>query len=175
MEIEEPVKPKKESTKRTKIGIVVFLAAILVILVTIPIVILNYKTEPEKPAPPKPEPSKKPFDFTKLSEDEKSRVNCFLEEESKFEKLTKYQCELRGCIYKESEYERVPTCFFDRAKLGYSLDETALLQNKSSYKLKLSTAGKVPYLGAIEKLNFDVQYLGDNIINIKVIFKKLTQ
>jgi len=102
-----------------------------------------------------------------LSENEKSRINCFLEEESRFENLTRFQCKSRGCIYAESEYERVPTCYFDRENLGYILDE-ALLPNKSSYKLKLKDSQKVPYMGAIQNLNFIIEYLDSNIINIKV-------
>ena len=112
-------------------------------------------------------PGKKPYDVTKLKENEKSRINCFLEEESSFENLTRFQCESRGCIYDESEYERVPTCYFDRQNLGYILEED-ILSNKLSYKLKLNNSQNVPYMGAIRNLNFIIEYLDNNMINIKV-------
>jgi hypothetical protein len=113
----------------------------------------------------KPSPNKLPYDVTKLSEDEKDRINCFLEEESIFETLTKYQCvEVRGCIYKESLYDRVPTCYFDRDNLGYKLSS----QQDNEYKLERTGKAKAPYLGEIKNLLMKASYMTKGVTNIKV-------
>lgn len=138
------------------IGTITFVIVISLIII-IPIVIVT--TGSDKPA------GKKPFDPTQLNNDEKSRINCFLEEESEFENLTQYLCEERGCTYKPSEFERVPTCFFNRTNIGYLLES----QQKNEYKLKRDRKAKLPYIGSIENLNLDIEYLGDSIVHVKVI------
>jgi maltase-glucoamylase len=158
LEVEEKITVKK--TKRTKIGIAIFLLILLLILIAIALTIFLFNKNDIIL------PSKKPYDFTKLNDNEKSRINCFLEEESKFENLTQFQCESRGCIYTKTEYERVPTCYFDRTNLGYILDGSCDLS--ATCKLKLNDSSNTPFFGAIQKLNFKVEYLGANMINVRI-------
>ena len=115
-------------------------------------------------------PSKLPYDFSKLDEDEKLRINCFLEEESRFEQLTKYQCEqVRSCIYKPSLYERVPDCFFDRFKLGYKkMKEDHTNPDSDIYYIQRYGRTKAPYLGEIKNLKVTVTYLDNGFVNVKV-------
>jgi hypothetical protein len=117
----------------------------------------------------KPPTTKFPFNPDKLPADEKSRVNCFLEEESSFEKLTKYQCvEVRGCLYKESLYDRVPTCYFDSDNLGYKLvtDNAPAVPNQ--FKLQRTGKAKSPYLGEIKNLLMSTTYMETGVVRVKV-------
>ena len=136
--------------------IILLLASLLAIAIVVPIVLSGNNDNNNH--------SKKPYDPSKLSEDEKSRVNCFLEEESRFEHLSQYKCESRGCIYRPSDYERVPTCFFN-SSAGYLLDE----QTADGFVLIRDANVQAPFLRAIEKLNLTVEYLGNQIIHVKVI------
>ena len=115
--------------------------------------------------------SKLPYDFSKLNEDEKLRINCFLEEESPFEQLTQYQCEkVRGCIYKPSLYARVPDCFFDRFNLGYKkMKEDHTNPDSDIYYIQRFGRSKAPYLGEIKYLKVTVIYLNNGLVNVKVI------
>ena len=134
------------------------LTIIITLVVIIPIIIVA--TRSNEPA------GKKPFDPAQMNDDEKSRINCFLEEESKFENLTEYSCMERGCVYKPSEYERVPTCYFNRTSIGYALESQL---NDNEFILKRDSNAKLPYIAAIEDLRLDVEYLGDSIVHVKVI------
>lgn len=172
LKIEENSVAPRKSNRRTKIGIGIFLALVLAILIAIPILITTYKPNADSsvttPQPTTSQPNKKkPYNLDLLKENEKSRINCFLEEESQFEKLTRYQCESRGCIYEESEYERVPTCYYDRQNLGYVPDVDSSDLSKP-IQLKLKENQTLPYIGAFKKLTLTVQYYGNNMINVKV-------
>ena len=133
------------------------------------------KSKPTPTTPPPtsttnaPKPSKLPFDPTKLSNEEKSRIDCYFEAESQYEKLTKYSCESRGCIYQPSAYEKVPDCFFNNTNLGYNIDGNFDPKDKE-FTLKRSS-GKTPFLGEIDQLKLTVSYLGENFINVKITDK----
>jgi hypothetical protein len=91
---------------KTKLSLGVIFITALAVVIIVPVVIVT--TSGKANAPTTTDPVKKPYDLSKLTEDEKSRINCFLEEHSRFENLTEYQCvNVRGCIYKPSEYEKV--------------------------------------------------------------------
>lgn len=155
----------ERNKKKLGIGSVVFL--LLFVVAVIPVIVV-YSNKPSKtePQPPPVKVSKDPFDLTKLKADEKDRINCFLEEESPFEKLTEYQCkEVRKCLYKESSMDRVPTCYFDRQNLGYKLKGTGPTSN--SYLLE-GNRDKAPYLGTIKNILLKASYLGNNILRVKV-------
>lgn len=149
----------QNNKKRIIIGACV-LVVVLTLVIVIPVALVSGsdKKEPD---------GLKPYNPADLSDDEKSRINCFLEAESKFENFTQYLCEQRGCIYKTSEYERVPICFFNRTNIGYLLDTKV---NETEYKLKLDHSAKLPYLGAIENLRLSVEFLGDAMVHVKVFF-----
>jgi hypothetical protein len=155
----------QKNKKRIGVGSVVFLLLFVVAIIPVIVVYSNKPSKSEPPSPPKI--TKEPFDLSKLKPDEKDRINCFLEEESIFEKLTEYQCkEVRKCLYKESSMERVPTCYFDRQNLGYRLKGQGPSQN--SYLLE-GDAEKAPYLGTIKNVLLKASYLGNNVIRVKVI------
>lgn len=118
-------------------------------------------------------PPKEPFDLSKITMEERNRINCFLEQESRFENLTRYQCEeVRSCTFRPSKYERVPDCFFKRDVLGYELDGNPSIDaNTESYKLKRSSKGNATYLEVIENLKLSVEYLGNNVVHVKVSLK----
>lgn len=131
----------------------------------------NQPTSTNSPASTnQPASDKRPYNVTKLSNEEKSRINCFLEEESRFESLTQYQCEeVRGCIYRPSEYQKVPSCFYDREKLGYTLmSQTVTTPTTVTYELKINTDAKPPFLKGIENLRLDLEYINDFVVNVKV-------
>ena len=108
------------------IGSIVF-AIVLILCILIPVEVYSGKSNNKDN-----DDHKKPYDPSQLSYSDKSRINCFLEEGSKFENLTRYSCEQRGCVYKNSEYERVPSCFFNQTySIGYFLDETS---NETNYR-----------------------------------------
>ena len=151
----------QKNRKLLLIGILVVLIAII-FLVVIPVAIVASKNKDNGGNGN----GKKPFDPNSLPSDEKARINCFLEEESKFENLTQYACEQRGCIFKPSEYERVPTCFFDMKKLGYLL--ASQQPDIGEYNLKLKQNAKLPYISAIQNLRLSVEYLGNSIVHVKV-------
>jgi hypothetical protein len=162
------------NNKTKKILSIGFLSLIVVIIVVIIPVIIGVTGKPKdfpKTTTKAPtSPTKKPFNPDVLSFEQKSRINCFLEEESRFENLTKYQCEtVRGCIYDPSEYDRVPNCYFNREKLGYELDQVVdESDTKSEYILKRSTNVQAPYLEEIQNLRLVVEYLENNIVHVKV-------
>ncbi len=151
--------------KKILVGTIIAIV-VLVLVIVIPLAISSGNREVD---------SKRPYDPTKLNDEEKSRINCFLEEESKFEKLSKYSCEERGCIYNPSLYERVPACYFNRTNLGYLLESSASpddnLKNIHYHRLKLNQHTKQPYLGASQNLNLIVEYLDhpdSTIIHVKI-------
>ena len=162
---------------KKKIALVSILMLVVVIVAIIPVIIV-FSTKSDEilttiiqsvTPTTTPKVTKLPYDPSKLTDEEKSRINCFLEEQSRFENLTKYQCEeVRSCIYDPSNYDKVPTCYFDREKLGYSLEDQEDEDDKEVYHLKKDKAVKAPYLGAIEELTLTVEYLGENIIRVKV-------
>ncbi len=161
----------QKNKKKIGVGSVIFLLLFVVAIIPVIVVYSNKASKSEQPSPPKtsepPKINKDPFDLSKLEPDEKDRINCFLEEESIFEKLTEYQCkEVRKCLYKESSMERVPTCYFDRQNLGYRLKGQGPSEN--SYLLE-GDANKAPYLGTIKNVLLKASYLGNNIIRVKVI------
>jgi hypothetical protein len=152
----------EKNKKKLGVGAVVFL--LLFVVAVIPVIVV-YSNKPTKKDEP-PKISKDPFDLNKLKSDEKDRINCFLEEESSFEKLTEYQCkEVRKCLYKESSMERVPTCYFDREKLGYKLKGPG--PNQNSFLLE-GDREKAPYLGTIKNVLLKASYLGNNVLRVKV-------
>ncbi len=158
----------KKNMRIIVVGTVVTVV-VLALVIMIPVAISSGKKTPDDD-----DGSKKPYDPSKLTDDEKSRINCFLEEESKFENLTRYSCEERGCIYNPSRYERVPTCYFNRTNLGYFLDSQASPDNSTNtthYQLRLNPTVKQPYLGAVHNLNLAVEYLdyaGSTIVHVKI-------
>ena len=109
---------------------------------------------------------KYPFDLSHLHSDEFDRIDCFLEAASPFEIFSEYQCKtVKKCLYKESEYDRVPWCYFDRQNLGYKLKGPGPTPN--SYLLE-GDPKKSPYLGTIKNLLMKTTYLGNNIIRVKI-------
>lgn len=112
----------------------------------------------------KSEFTEKPFDFNKLSEEEKGRIDCFLDAQSKFENLTEYACKKRNCIYDPNvSHSKVPKCYFNRTYLGYKMSQ----EIENSYILDRSGA-EPPFMGVIEKLKLDVEFSGTNMIRIKI-------
>jgi hypothetical protein len=92
---------------KTKLSLGVIFITALAVVIIVPVVIVTTSGKANTPTTTT-DPVKKPYDLSKLTEEEKSRINCFLEEHSRFENLTEYQCvNIRGCIYKPSEYEKV--------------------------------------------------------------------
>jgi hypothetical protein len=156
--------------KKTKIKLAIALS-VLSIIVAVTVVSITVSANSSK-TDKKPEeivnPPKKPYDLSKLSENEKSRIDCFLEAQSKFENLTKYQCEIRSCIYKPSEYDRVPDCYFDREKLGYKLTNTITDNKMELYKLTRDKTINSIYQRAIDELDLTVEYLGENMVHVKI-------
>lgn len=163
------------------IGLIVFIVVIVVAIIPVVIVTTTPKNKSTTTSPTTslssttlpattPATTKKPYNPSVLTDEQKSRINCFLEEESRFEKLTKYQCEVvRGCIYEPSDYERVPFCFYDRKKLGYELVKQSVNdKNTEVYDLKRSNLVKAPYLEEIKNLKLKVEYLGENVVHVKV-------
>lgn len=104
------------------------------------------------------------IDLHKLNAEELSRIDCFLDAESEFEKLTKYACEKRNCIYRQdTSHPLVPKCYYDRQNLGYKL------ANKTSeFVFDLEQSGKAPFPGAINQIRLAVDYFGNNIIRVKI-------
>lgn len=167
------------ATHKQKLGIGAVVVVIFLVVAIIPIVIVttskDSKVETTKApitttiASQSTRPTKLPYNPDNIPEDEKSRINCFLEEESRFETLTKYQCEeVRGCIYQPSKYDRVPTCFYNRTNLGYELVSQQNGQNSDEFLLKKSDRVKAPYLETIENLKLTVEYLQENVLHLKV-------
>jgi hypothetical protein len=151
----------------TRKTIVMFIAIVfLLVLVTVPAVILSSCQTSLKTIS---QPSKKPYNLSEIPLEDLDRINCFLEAESRFENLTRYQCEdVRSCVFDPSQYERVPDCYFKRDFLGYELLESSLQPNKELYRLKRSDIANATYLEPIENLILTVEYLSDNIIHVKV-------
>lgn len=141
----------------------------LIVVVIVPVIIATTSKSSSKTDPTDPKPQKKPFDLDKISLEDRNRIDCFLEARSQFENLTQYQCEqVRGCVYKYSEYERVPDCYFKR-EVGYELESTFLsTDNREIHYLKMSDQAMPPFAGAIQNLVLEVEYLENNIIHIKV-------
>lgn len=113
--------------------------------------------------------NKKSFKLDEIPTEELNRINCFLEGESRFENLTRYQCEgVRSCTFRPSEYERVPDCFFKRELLGYELVDAASTDNTETYRLRRSTKGNATYLEPVDNLVMTVEFLGDNVVHVKI-------
>ena len=93
----------QKNRKLLLIGILVVLIAII-FLVVIPVAIVASKNKDNGGNGN----GKKPFDPNSLPSDEKARINCFLEEESKFENLTQYEhISMQGL--NRRMYKKVPT------------------------------------------------------------------
>lgn len=162
---------------RKNVLIICGIATIAVVAIVLPVTLVLTRNSPEceivtTTVPTTTQnpivPTKKPYDPSALSEQDKSRIDCFLEAESRFENLTKFQCEeVRGCIYSPLGYERVPDCFFNRTKLGYTAE--SINQEKEEYFLKKSPLVKSPYLEEIKNLKLTVEYLGQNLVHVKII------
>ena len=73
------------------LGLLFGLALIIVVLIPVVIVTTSGKKEQATSFSTPATSTKKPYDPSKLTDEEKSRINCFLEEQSRFEKLTEYQ------------------------------------------------------------------------------------
>jgi hypothetical protein len=161
------------SKNKKPIGIGFLVIVIVTVCVVVPVVLVttnsSKKDDKEEIIEEKP-PAKKPFDLDKISIQDRNRIDCFLEAESRFENLTRFQCEeVRSCIYKPSEYERVPDCYFDRESLGYELEYTVLQSdNMEIHYLKRSGLVNAPYADAIERLVLTVEYLERNVLHIKI-------
>lgn len=153
--------------------VLIALAALLVCAVLmIPVILILTKKSNNDPTIVIT-PSKKPFDLTQITSEERNRINCFLEAESRFENLTQYQCEqVRSCTYQWSSYERVPDCFFKRDVLGYELVAAPVsTANTDTYYLRRSRLGNSTYLEVIDNLTLVVEYLSNNIVHVKVRFR----
>ena len=89
---------------------IIFLVSLVVVII-VPVIIVSTSKKSSTDAPTSTVMSsvtKKPYNPDQLSDEEKSRINCFLEEQSQFEILTEYQCvTVRGCIYKPSQFDKV--------------------------------------------------------------------
>ena len=108
----------------------------------------------------------KPFNVNELKGDESTRIDCFLDAQSRFENLNQHACEKRNCIYDSNvSHPIVPKCYFDRENLGYKL-EKKLGQNE----YLLTQSGNAPFLGVISSIQLNVEYYCNNIIRVKVIF-----
>jgi hypothetical protein len=151
-----------------KILIGVAFVILLALAIVLPIVLLtksDLKSDNQGTSKPSLPEVKKPFNFDDLRGDEATRIDCYLEAQSRFENLTKYSCEKRNCIYDANvSHEIVPKCYFDREKLGYKLTSSS---NGLEYKLKQS--GKTPFPGVIEDIQLNVEYYGNNMIRVKVV------
>ena len=63
----------------------------------------------------------------------------------------------------------MPTCYFDRKKLGYKLVNSVDDKDIEKYGLaRMDQRVKHPYLGSIDNLIMTIEYLGENIIRVKV-------
>jgi hypothetical protein len=163
----------KDISTRSKIivGIVIFIVLAVAIIVPIALTTGN-KPKPDSQIAETTTTTttltttiKKPFNPDDLRGNEATRIDCYLEAQSRFENLTKYSCEKRNCIYDANvSHEIVPKCYFDRERLGYKLTSSS---NGLEYKLKQS--GKTPFPGVIEDIQLNVEYYGNNMIRVKVV------
>ena len=63
----------------------------------------------------------------------------------------------------------MPTCFFNRTYLGYEIVETSNVNFIQKSKMQRTNKQvKQPYLGGIDELTLTLEYLGENIIHVKV-------
>jgi hypothetical protein len=161
--------------KKVALGLIFIAIFLVVSLIPIILVASSNKETTTKSTTPQisinpPKTTKIPYKPDLISEEEKSRINCFLEEESRFENLTEYKCISRGCVYNDSKYDRVPSCYFDRERTGYTLEKsTRVDETYSIYKLRRKADAMGPFSGDISALKVSVIYLGEKIINVKVI------
>lgn len=167
---------KSKNQRLFMIAIGVVLAVILVITVVVLITTVKFSNKLNQEGGQMTtvsstvrRPNKLPYDVSKLSLEEKSRIDCFLEEQSRYENLTQYQCELRGCIYKPSEYERVPTCFYNRDKAGYTLLNSIETASVTRYDLRRNAEVNAPFGFPVDNIAVEVEYLGKNVINVRVV------
>ena len=157
------------STK-TLVASIIAIIVVVIVVISVPIGVglakMESTTKPPAtlPVTPVTPVTEKPFDANSLKGDEATRIDCFLEAQSRFENLTKYACEKRNCIYDpDVTHPKVPKCYFDRENLGYKLSQD---YKNNSYLLKQS--GKVPFQGAIDLIQLNVEYYNDNMIRVKV-------
>ena len=147
---------------------------IMLAIFTVPIVLVATDVGEVHPAAPivlNQIPPKKDFDLSKITMEDRNRIDCFLEYESPYENLTRYQCEqVRSCTWRPTEYRRVPDCYFKRELLGYELADAVYGENTEKFRLRRSHVGNSTYLDAIEFLSVQVEYLSDNIIHVKVSY-----
>ena len=106
----------------------------------------------------------KTFNVNELKGDEATRIDCFLDAQSRFENLNKHTCEKRNCIYDSNvSHPIVPKCYFDRKNLGYKLEKKL---GRNEYLLTQS--GNAPFPGVINSIQLNVEYYCNNIIRVKV-------
>lgn len=164
-----PPTPRKKVKSRYILLMLIGIAAVIA-MVAVPVVLVRKKVGvPVTYVDPDKIPTKIPFDLSKISMEDRNRINCFLESESRYENLTRYQCEtVRSCTFKPIEYDRVPDCYFRRELLGYELIQFNSQDNVESYHLRRSKIGNATYLEPIEYLILTVEYLSNNMIHLKV-------
>ena len=166
---------KKKNQRLFMIAVGVVLAVLLIITVVVLITTVKFNGKKDNGdkmttvSSTARKPNKLPYDAAKLSSEERSRINCFLEEQSRYENLTRYQCELRGCIYSPSEYERVPTCYYNRQKAGYTVQNSIETPSVTRYDLRRNAEVAAPFGFAIDNIAVEVEYLGKNVINVKIV------
>jgi len=151
---------------QAKIALLITAIVVIVVAISVSIgVTLGSKKTTEKPEiNEKPEITEKPFDLSELSEEEKGRIDCFLDAQSKFENLTEYGCKKRNCIYDSNvSHSKIPKCFFNRTYLGYRMTQ----EIGNSYVLERRGA-EPPFMSGIEKIKVDVEFSGTNMLRVKV-------
>lgn len=164
---------KSASSKTLKLAIVMAGSLLMLGIFAVPVVLVTTGVGKPKPVIPvvyDEIPPKKDFDLSKITMEDRNRIDCFLEYESQYENLTRHQCEsVRSCTFQPTEYRRVPDCFFKRQLLGYELVEAAYGDYIEKFTLRRSRAGNSTYQDAIEYLSVQVEYLQDNILHVKVL------
>ena len=161
-----------DGNTKLKLLIVMGGSILMLAIFAIPIVLVSTGVGQPKPVVPivyENIPPKKDFDLSKITMEDRNRIDCFLEYESRYENLTRHQCEtVRSCVFQPTEYRRVPDCFFKRERLGYELTEAVYGDNTEKYTLKRSQIGNSTFKDAIENLVVRVEYLSNNVLNVRV-------
>ncbi|XP_041359340.1 maltase-glucoamylase, intestinal-like [Gigantopelta aegis] len=144
---------------RTKIGLIAAVA-VAVILVAIITPVAYFLTRPDDSASPLPTyPTQKP-DHTAAE-----RLNCYPEDESNLESVTREKCELRNCVYKPDPGEGGPLCYFPVGGHGYAV--TGAEDTDLGFKVALSQRGKFPFGAAVQELVFQVEIRSDHLLRFK--------
>ncbi len=151
--------------KKLAISLATILVLTAVFVIPIVVTVTNDNSRATTPTPLQTTTPYNPFDPANLNKTEKARINCYPEAESPFENLTQYACEqIRNCKYSpDVTHPLVPTCYYDAQNLGYKLKN-----KKSDYEYELTQSGKAPFPGEISNIKLTVEYLGKNMIHVKV-------